>query len=116
MYSQTVTQFARGVEIGIIAALNNANYGGGMADDDLSAAGKAGGVAGWDGTERRQRDRRERDADADAERRQTDRRRAQYCHVCGKTFKPTAMQKRICPSCRSSAMRMGAPTGRWGGV
>ncbi|MEK9751876.1 MAG: hypothetical protein VW338_01515 [Rhodospirillaceae bacterium] len=26
--------------------------------DDLSPAGRAGGVAGWDGAERRQRDRR----------------------------------------------------------
>jgi len=83
---------------------------------DLSAAGRAGGVAGWDGGERRQRDRRAASTSVGEDRRDSDRRQAQYCHVCGKKFQPTAMQKRICPSCRSSAMRMGANPGRWGGV
>ncbi|MEK9723346.1 MAG: hypothetical protein VW405_07665 [Rhodospirillaceae bacterium] len=81
-------------------------------DDDLTAAGRAGGVAGWDGGERRTGD----PSVAGDERRVADRRQAQYCHVCGRTFKPTPTQKRICPHCRSSAMRMGAPTGRWGAV
>lgn len=86
-------------------------------DDDLTAAGRAGGVAGWDGGERRKGDRRaQTDAANGGERRGNDRRKAQYCHNCGRTFTPTPMQKRICPACRSSAMRMGAPTGRWGGV
>ena len=86
-------------------------------DDDLTVAGRAGGVAGWDGTERRQGDRRAASASTDgSERRGSDRRQSQVCHVCGKTFKPTPMQKRICPNCRSNAMRMGAPVGRWGAV
>ncbi len=85
-------------------------------DVDLSAAGRAGGVAGWDGAERRAGDRRAHEADVAAERRASDRRRAQYCHVCGKSFQPTPMQKRICPSCRGNAMRMGARPGTWGAV
>lgn len=84
--------------------------------DDLSDAGKAGGVAGWDGVERREGERRHEEASANTDRRQTDRRRAQYCHVCGRTFKPTPMQKRVCPSCRGNAMRMGARPGNWGAV
>ena len=84
--------------------------------DDLSPAGKAGGVAGWDGGERRQGDRRAGTESVGDDRRDTDRRRAQYCHVCGKRFQPAAMQKRICPACRGSAMRMGANPGRWGAM
>jgi len=87
-----------------------------MTDDDLSEAGKAGGVAGWDGVERRQGERRAHASGIAADRRGPDRRQAQYCHVCGKKFNPTSTQKRICPSCRASAMRMGAHPGRWGAV
>jgi hypothetical protein len=83
---------------------------------DLSPAGRAGGVAGWDGAERRQRDRRAGSANVASDRRDSDRRKRQSCHVCGHTFTPTPMQKRVCPSCRSKAMRMGANPGSWGAI
>ena len=83
---------------------------------DLTPAGRAGGVAGWDGAERRQGDRRGADASIARDRRGTDRRRSQSCHVCGHTFQPTAMHKRVCPSCRNKAMRMGSNPGRWGAI
>lgn len=86
-------------------------------DDDLSTAGRAGGVAGWHGGERRQGDRRSRSGSGGGDvTRGSDRRQSQFCHVCGKKFQPTATQKRICPACRGSALRMGQPAGRWGGV
>jgi uncharacterized OB-fold protein len=74
-------------------------------EDKLSVAGKTNGVDGWEGTERRKENRRAPNGDAapNQERRGPDRRRAQHCRVCGKTFHPTPMHKRICPACRTSA-------------
>ena len=56
-------------------------------DDDLSTAGRAGGVAGWHGGERRQGDRRSRSGSGGGDvTRGSDRRQSQFCHVCGNNF------------------------------
>jgi hypothetical protein len=72
-----------------------------------------GAISGWDGSERRIRDRRADLAGGKpkVELRRLERRRFQYCHVCGRQFQPTPTQKQICPDCRSSALRMGASAG-----
>jgi len=78
-----------------------------------------GAISGWDGSERRSLDRRAHSAGGGGEPmvelRKLERRRFQFCHVCGKQFQPTPAQKQVCPDCRSGALRMDAPAGRFRG-